>query len=203
MPCRPSRLVPSLRCHPSLPLTPYSLIHIPLYPLPTSPCPLPLFPPLSLSPSSVPPLHLRAGLDAGQWGSILYLGIVTTAITTIGETKALASVSSGEVCHSVCVCVCVCVGGGEIPIPNPHPSPLTPHPSPPPLTPHSPPLTCALQASLLLTTEPVWAAFFGYLLLAETLGPPQILGGASILAVCIRSHTYTYTQISRSLSYLP
>jgi drug/metabolite transporter (DMT)-like permease len=69
-------------------------------------------------------------------GSIVYLGVVTTAITRIGETKALGSVSSGD-------------------------------------------------ASILMTTEPLWAAVFGSLLMNENLGLSAWVGGGLILAACL------------------
>jgi len=68
--------------------------------------------------------------------SIAYLGIVTTALTRIGETKALGSVSSGD-------------------------------------------------ASILMTTEPLWAAVFGSLLMGESLGVSACVGGGLILAACL------------------
>jgi len=68
--------------------------------------------------------------------AILYLGIVTTAVTRIGETKALGSVSSGD-------------------------------------------------ASILMTTEPLWAAVFGGLLVGESLGTSAWVGGGLILAACL------------------
>ena len=84
--------------------------------------------------SAVP--DVMAQLDAASIASIFYLGIVTTAMTSVGETKALASVTAGE-------------------------------------------------ASILLTTEPVWAAFFGWLVMGETLGGAQMLGGSCIIAACL------------------
>jgi len=68
--------------------------------------------------------------------SIAYLGVVTTALTRIGETKALGSVSSGD-------------------------------------------------ASILMTTEPLWAAVFGSLLMGESLGVSACVGGGLILAACL------------------
>ena len=84
--------------------------------------------------SAVP--DVMAQLDVASIASIFYLGIVTTAMTSVGETKALASVTAGE-------------------------------------------------ASILLTTEPVWAAFFGWLVMGETLGGAQMLGGSCIIAACL------------------
>lgn len=86
--------------------------------------------------------HLDASLlapvlaDTKVLGSILYLGVVTTALTRIGETTALGSVSSGD-------------------------------------------------ASILFTTEPLWAAVFGSLLMGENLGVSAWIGGGLIVAgVC-------------------
>lgn len=88
--------------------------------------------------------HLDASLlapvlaDTKVLGSILYLGVVTTALTRIGETTALGSVSSGD-------------------------------------------------ASILFTTEPLWAAVFGALLMGENLGVSAWIGGGLIVAgVCAR-----------------
>jgi drug/metabolite transporter (DMT)-like permease len=75
-------------------------------------------------------------LDYSKLGAIGYLGVVTTAMTTIGETKALATVTSGE-------------------------------------------------ASILFTTEPLWAAVAGWFLLGETLGTPALVGGSCILGACL------------------
>jgi len=68
--------------------------------------------------------------------SIAYLGVITTAVTRIGETKALGSVSSGD-------------------------------------------------ASILMTTEPLWAAVFGSLLMGENLGISAWVGGGLILLACL------------------
>jgi drug/metabolite transporter (DMT)-like permease len=43
----------------------------------------------------------------------------------------------------------------------------------------------ATDASLALSTEPVWASLFGFLLLHETLGSKSYVGGALILAACL------------------
>ena len=67
---------------------------------------------------------------------LVYIGIVSTALTCIGETKALGSVSSGD-------------------------------------------------ASILMTTEPLWAAVFGALLMGESLGANAWVGGALILSACL------------------
>jgi len=86
--------------------------------------------------------HLDASLlapvlaDTKVLGSILYLGVVTTALTRIGETTALGSVSSGD-------------------------------------------------ASILFTTEPLWAAVFGSLLMGENLGVSAWIGGGLIVAACL------------------
>ena len=41
------------------------------------------------------------------------------------------------------------------------------------------------EASVLLATEPLWAAVFGALLINEALEPEDIAGGALICAACV------------------
>jgi drug/metabolite transporter (DMT)-like permease len=43
----------------------------------------------------------------------------------------------------------------------------------------------ATDAALTFSTEPIWAGFFGVLLLHETMGPEDYVGGAIILAACL------------------
>eukprot|EP00277_Geminigera_cryophila_P030282 CAMPEP_0173059552 /NCGR_PEP_ID=MMETSP1102-20130122/2055_1 /TAXON_ID=49646 /ORGANISM="Geminigera sp., Strain Caron Lab Isolate" /LENGTH=449 /DNA_ID=CAMNT_0013925583 /DNA_START=94 /DNA_END=1443 /DNA_ORIENTATION=+ len=73
--------------------------------------------------------------DSKVAGSLLWTGIVTTALTRLGETKALSGISSSE-------------------------------------------------ASVLMTTEPIWAALWGSLLMGEVLGQSAYLGGGLIMAAC-------------------
>jgi hypothetical protein len=41
------------------------------------------------------------------------------------------------------------------------------------------------EASVLLATEPLWAALFAGLFLGESMGPQAIIGGALIVAACL------------------
>ena len=41
------------------------------------------------------------------------------------------------------------------------------------------------EATLLYSTEPVWAAVFGCLVLGERLTPAAVAGGALIVAACL------------------
>eukprot|EP00568_Trieres_chinensis_P010293 CAMPEP_0183295958 /NCGR_PEP_ID=MMETSP0160_2-20130417/3708_1 /TAXON_ID=2839 ORGANISM="Odontella Sinensis, Strain Grunow 1884" /NCGR_SAMPLE_ID=MMETSP0160_2 /ASSEMBLY_ACC=CAM_ASM_000250 /LENGTH=505 /DNA_ID=CAMNT_0025457507 /DNA_START=47 /DNA_END=1564 /DNA_ORIENTATION=+ len=43
------------------------------------------------------------------------------------------------------------------------------------------------EAAVLLATEPLWAAVFASILLGETMGPEDVLGGALIVAACLTS----------------
>lgn len=43
------------------------------------------------------------------------------------------------------------------------------------------------EAAVLLATEPLWAAVFASILLGETLGPQDVLGGALIIVACLTS----------------
>jgi len=68
-------------------------------------------------------------------GSLLWTGVMTTALTRLGETKALSGISSSE-------------------------------------------------ASVLMTTEPIWAALWGSVLMGEVVGQSAYLGGGLIMAAC-------------------
>lgn len=67
--------------------------------------------------------------------SLLWTGVMTTALTRLGETKALAGISSSE-------------------------------------------------AAVLMTTEPIWAALWGSVLMGEVVGPTAYIGGGLIMAGC-------------------
>lgn len=85
--------------------------------------------------------HLTDGtLFANLWsfkvaGALLWTGVITTALTRLGETKALSGISSSE-------------------------------------------------ASVLMTTEPIWAAVWGSVLMGEVVGPSAYTGGGLIMAAC-------------------
>jgi drug/metabolite transporter (DMT)-like permease len=51
----------------------------------------------------------------------------------------------------------------------------------------------ATEASLLFSSEPVWASLFGLWLLHEQLGINAYVGGAIILCACILSATSDLT----------
>ncbi|AFD27236.1 Permease of the drug/metabolite transporter superfamily (plasmid) [Deinococcus gobiensis I-0] len=52
----------------------------------------------------------------------------------------------------------------------------------------------AARASLLTTTDPLWALLFAALLLGEPLGPSQIAGGALILGGAVLAQSRRSTQ---------
>ena len=43
----------------------------------------------------------------------------------------------------------------------------------------------AADASLILTSEPLWAALFASALIGETMGPSDWAGGAVIIGACV------------------
>ena len=66
-------------------------------------------------------------------------------------------------------------------------------------------LTAGGEGSLLLTTEPLWAALFGWFLLGESVAAPQLGGGACIMAACLLNmlDTRKVEALGRSLLSLP
>lgn len=89
------------------------------------------------SASAQDPATLLSGVSEhpAALAAVLYTGVVTTALTRIGETLALKSMSSSD-------------------------------------------------ASVVMTTEPVWAASWAWLLQGDTVGANALAGGGLIMAAC-------------------
>jgi drug/metabolite transporter (DMT)-like permease len=60
----------------------------------------------------------------------------------------------------------------------------------------------ASSASVIVATEPLWAAAFGVLLLHESLGTPDVIGGALMILACCVS-TADPEAVRRALPFLP